>query len=89
MSQSKRSQQPIQSYDLSDSIRNAVLDPLTTRATSAGERGALEEGVWGRNLVKVSPPLAQPPKTLPLNRRPAIKPASMSGEQGYARSAPS
>jgi hypothetical protein len=46
---------------------------LTIPATSAGERGALEEGVWGRNLVKVSPPLAQPPKTLPLKKRHAIK----------------
>jgi hypothetical protein len=32
---------------------------VTIPATSAGERGALEEGVWGRNLVKVSPPLAR------------------------------
>ena len=30
---------------------------------------ALEEGVWGRNLAKVSPQLARPHKTLTKNSR--------------------
>ena len=29
-------------------------------ATGGGKMSALEEGVWGRNLAKVSPPLARP-----------------------------
>ena len=33
----------------------------------------MEEGVWGRNLAKLSLPLAQRPKTLPLKKRYAIK----------------
>jgi hypothetical protein len=50
------------------------------RAASTGcrrlrRRGseALEEGAWGRNLLKVSPPLAQPQKNLPLKKRHPIK----------------
>src|ERR1039458_8410931 len=34
---------------------------IPTPADGAGAASALEEGVWGRNLLKVSPQLAQPP----------------------------
>jgi hypothetical protein len=34
----------------------------------------LEQGVWGRNLVKVSPQLAQPNQTQVVKRRPLARP---------------
>jgi len=49
---------------------------LTIPATSAGERGALEEGVRGRNLVKVSPPLARRHQIL---TRPPVRAPDIAG----------
>src|ERR1035441_1660171 len=44
---------------------------IPTPADCAGAASALEEGVWGRNLLKVSPQLAQPQR---LKTRHPIKP---------------
>jgi hypothetical protein len=55
--------------------RAATLRRYGAASTDAGDHGsgevsALEEGVGGRNLLKVSPQLACPPSPYPLSRGP-------------------
>ena len=53
-------------------VRRTVRRQSRCRRPAEGEASALEEGVWGRNLLKVSPPLARPHQILVL---PPVHPA--------------
>ena len=50
------------------------------RRTAQGQASALEEGVWGRNLLKVSPQLAQPQR---LKMRHPIKPMNARNQGSH------
>ena len=53
---------------------------IPTPADGAGAASALEEGVWGRNLLKVSPQLAQPQR---LKTRHPIKPMNARNQGSH------
>jgi hypothetical protein len=53
---------------------------IPTPAGGAGAASALEEGVWGRNLLKVSPQLAQPQR---LKMRHPIKPMNARNQGSH------
>src|ERR1022692_3612800 len=57
---------------------------IPTPADGAGAASALEEGVWGRNLLKVSPQLAQPQR---LKTRHPIKPMNARNQGSHPAAA--
>ena len=57
---------------------------------AGGSEEALEEGVWGRNLAKVSHPLARPKQNLPrlASTTPSVRPAAPKRVSRVCRTCP-